>query len=760
MSPTRTTVPWPELAALGALFVAVAAWSGAGRPVDPRGLSVSILAVLIALAPKRLARTGHGAQAEAISVAAALGALAVASVVAGFQPGSRVLRIAHAVATGELIGLSTVLAYAQPMRTESLRRAALPGVLVAVLGTLGHWPGAEHWFPGSRALAPVSVAIAALLHLAATRRPTAPVERARWIYPTLGVSALSLASLARSLSGSGDAALFAWALGVAALVMGLVVGHSSASAAHAGPFARRTLAASLGFLAGAVALVFAPDAPMTSMAIGLGAAAFVLPVIDRWFRPADGRLLDAVARIERALARAEALDELAAAVLDPLREAARNLRAPAAFWVLEGSRVLQVDVAGMPSVRPLSVESEKVLVTWLRTRPSVVFVDTLRPHLVRRPELRPVVDALDGYEAFAAMPLCDSDQLLGAVVIPRGDRWAPPSFEEECQLEEVRRSVEGALLRILAAERSSHRAAEALRREATQVERAIAAETELARVGALVVESTSVVALGPRSTRWIAYAPATRALQASLDALAPTDGPIALVSAPGVSLRPSAGRLHAMGPRSERGLMVLDASAVDPRAVLPTLLGDARGEGTKPGWLERAAGATLLIEHAVALGHEGLTALASALERGSARRLGDEAAYAVDVRLVLGLPRDPAECDLPTSLARRLAGRVARVPTLRERAEDLESLVYAAIDRACRCADRSPLGITPEALAALRAYPWPGEFPELEAALAHAVTAARGSRIQRDDLPPLVRASVFQVGRGDDDRARGVALDD
>ena len=33
MSPTRTTVPWPELAALGALFVAVAAWSGAGRPV-------------------------------------------------------------------------------------------------------------------------------------------------------------------------------------------------------------------------------------------------------------------------------------------------------------------------------------------------------------------------------------------------------------------------------------------------------------------------------------------------------------------------------------------------------------------------------------------------------------------------------------------------------------------------------------------------------------------------------------------------------
>lgn len=760
MSPTRTIVPWPELAALGALFVAVAAWSSAGRPVDPRGLSVAVLAVLIALAPKRLARSGHGAQAEAISVAAALGALSVASVVAGFHPGSRVLRIAHALASGELIGLSTVLAYAQPMRTESLRRAALPGVLVALVGTLGLWPGAEHWFPGSRALAPVSVGIAALLHLAATRRPTAPVERARWIYPTLGVAALSLASLARSLSGGGDAALLAWSLGVAALVLGLVVGHSDASAAHAGPFARRTLAASLGFLAGAIALVFGPGAPMTAMAIGLGVAAFVLPVIDRWYRPAEGRLLDACARIDRGLARAEALDELAAAVLDPLREAARNLRAPAAFWVLDGARVLQVDVAGTPSVRPLSIEAEKVIVTWLRTRPTVVFVDTLRPHLVRRPELRPVVDALDGYEAFAAMPLCDAEQLLGAVIIPRGDRWAPPSFEEESQLEEVRRHVEGALLRILAAERSGQRAAEALRREAAQVERAMTAEAELARVGALVVESASVVALGARSTRWIAYSPSTRALQASLDALAPTEGPIALVAAAGVSVLAAGARLHAMGPRSERGLMVLDASAIDPRSVLPTLLGDARGEGTKPGWLERAAGATLLIEHAAALGHEGLTALASAVEHGTARRLGDETAYAVDARVILGLPRDPSECDLPVSLSRRLAGRVARVPALRERSEDLESLVYAAIDRACRCADRSPLGITPDALAALRAYPWPGELPELDAALSHAVSAARGSRVQRDDLPPIVRASVFRVGRGDDDRTPGAALDD
>lgn len=759
MSPTRTAVPWPELAALGALFVAVASWSATGRPVDARGLAVAGLAVLIALSPRRIARSAHGGQAEATSVAAALGALSVATVVAGFRPSSSALRVAHALASGELLGLSTVLAFAQPMSTESLRRAALPGLFVAAVGTLGLWPGVGHWLPGARALLPVAAGAAALLHLAALQRPTPPVERARWIYPSLGVAALSLAALARSLSGTGDAALLAWALGVAAHVVGLVVGHAESSAAQAGPFARRTFAALLGFGTGAVALAFGPDAPLTAMGVGFGAAVFVLPLVDRWYRPAEGRLLDACARIERGLARAEALDELAAAVLDPLREAARNLRAPAAFWVLDGARVLQVDVAGMPSMGALSIEREKVLVTWLRTRPSVVFVDTLRPHLVRRPELRPVADALDAHEAFAAMPLCDGDQLLGAVLVPRGDRTAPASFEEESRLEGVRRLVEGALLRILAAERSGQRAAEAQRREATERSRAEDAERELARVGALVVESSSVAALGAHDARWVGYSPAMRALGARLDALATTEGPVALVADAGVSARTAAARLHARGPRSGRGLMVFDASSVDVRSVLAALLGDARGEAPSPGWLERAAGATLLVEHAVALGHEGLSALAGALERGVGRRLGDEAAYAVDVRVIVTLPREPADCDLPVSLLRRLIDRAARVPSLRERADDVESLVYAAVDRECRRSDRSPLGVAPDALAALRAYGWPGELAELDAAIAHAVATARGSRVQGDDLPATVRASVFSVLRGTDDE-RGASYDD
>ena len=100
-----------------------------------------------------------------------------------------------------------------------------------------------------------------------------------------------------------------------------------------------------------------------------------------------------------------------------------------------------------------------------------------------------------------------------------------------------------------------------------------------------------------------------------------------------------------------------------------------------------------------------------------------------------------------------------RVPALRERPEDVVMLARAFVRRYAP-AGAAPPALGADAIAALRAHPWPGEQAELDAAIAHSVGAARGSRIQTDDLPPVVRAAVYQVVRGGDDRAPGAALDD
>ncbi len=754
MPSTRTAVPWPELSALGALLLGVAAWSASGRSFDLRGATMLGLAVLVALAPRRLSASAHAGRAEAIAVAAALGGVAIGTAAAGFDAAPRALRIVHALAAGELLGLSTMLAFAQPMRAETLRRAALPAVAVAAVAAAGWWPGVGGSFPGSLSLAPASAAVAVILHVAALKRPTPPSERARAVFPAFGVAALAAATLVRSVSAGG--AELAWSVGVAAHVLGLVAAHGRDAAQAAAPFSRRVTGAAAAMVVGAATLAFIPSSPLAAMAVALVAAVLFAPSVGRLVRPADGRLLDACDRIDHGLGRAEALDELAAAVLDPLREAARNLRAPAAFWVLDGSRSLRVDVAGTPSSSPLSIDAEKALITWLRTCPEVVFVDVLRPHLVRRPELRPVADALDAHGAFAAIPLTDAEGLLGAVLVPRGDRTDVPTYEEERRLAMLRGSVEGALLRILSAERSMGRAREALEEAARESLRATDAESEVARLGALVSESSAVRAVGTEGTVWVGYARTTRALDARITALAASIAPVALVAAPGVSVVAAAHRLHARSARGSKGFLTLDAASLDPRDTLVALAGDARGPSAA-GWLERAAGATLVVENAMALGHDALTTLAGAVERGTSRRLGAERGYAVDVQLVLGLPRPPRECDLPASLLARVGDRWAEVPTLRSRTEDLDSLAFLAVDRACRTAGRSPLGIGASAMAALRAYPWPGELPELEAALRAAVASAHGSRIEADDLPATVRASVYRASLDDDDVAR---LDD
>jgi DNA-binding NtrC family response regulator len=79
--------------------------------------------------------------------------------------------------------------------------------------------------------------------------------------------------------------------------------------------------------------------------------------------------------------------------------------------------------------------------------------------------------------------------------------------------------------------------------------------------------------------------------------------------------------------------------------------------------------------------------------------------------------------------------------------EDLESLTLFALERACRAQGRAPLGVAAEAAVALRAYAWPGNLDELARVIDLAVRSARGARVEVEDLPLQLRASLA----GDDD---------
>jgi DNA-binding NtrC family response regulator len=110
-------------------------------------------------------------------------------------------------------------------------------------------------------------------------------------------------------------------------------------------------------------------------------------------------------------------------------------------------------------------------------------------------------------------------------------------------------------------------------------------------------------------------------------------------------------------------------------------------------------------------------------------------------RLIIGTR---LQLDSPEAAARlspklrRWCGTAIQLPSLAERADDLETLAMYFLGRAP--SPRPFCGISAEAIHCMRAYAWPGNGTELEAVIAGALERASGPVLQVNDLPPLLRA--------------------
>jgi transcriptional regulator with AAA-type ATPase domain len=751
MTPTRLRVPWNWLSAVAAVWVVLSAWSTTHRSPTLEDCAIVLLALVAAIVPTRALESATPAAAEAAAIAGALAALSIATTAAGRVPPTTTLRVLHAIAAGEVLGLSTVLCTALPLRPDTLRRALIPGIIIGATASLGLWSplGWVSWLPDASTLGPVSAAITVLLYAHAVRRPLAPIDRARLIAPGLGATAL-LATITASIVLGRRGSPLVLAVGLVAQVVGMTLGTGAIGLERAALMARRCAAGTFGIAVGTAFSLSLPAFAPAGAPIGTLAMLLVWPVAERNLRPDGGRLLDACTEIERNLSQANNLTSLASTVLDPLRMAARNLRAPAAFWVLDRRETLRIDVTGAAASAPLSLESERAILSWMRARPGIVFTNTLRPFEVRRPELRPVLAALDVHEAFAAVPLHDEEgEIAGVILLPRGDRMHAPSYEEESRLLDMARAVSGTLSLVSAMERAHTRESHALRQAAESEARRTALEVEH-RV-ALERERgiRSMRAVGSLEETLIAYSAPMRAVVERIKSIATTSDPVAIVCEPGAGTVAVAKNIHTQSSVAEGPFAVLDASSIRSDDALVTLLGDQRTSQPRPGWLELAHNGTLVIEDLAALGHDAHVALLEVLRTGTARRVGAVDSYPCSVRLVLGSRVSVNTLDLPTELQARIKTSLV-VPLLRNRLDDLESLALLAIDRACRAQSRSPVGIAPETLSALRAYPWPGNVRELMDVLDGAVTRTRGSRVMLDALPVHLRASVgYTVQTGD-----------
>ena len=94
----------------------------------------------------------------------------------------------------------------------------------------------------------------------------------------------------------------------------------------------------------------------------------------------------------------------------------------------------------------------------------------------------------------------------------------------------------------------------------------------------------------------------------------------------------------------------------------------------------------------------------------------------------------------------RLAGLNLRLPSLRERLEDVEPLAYSFVEEAARREGKSDLKLTNDAIAKLESFPWPGNVRELRNVILRAVVSAEGSTIRPEDIKLDARGPALLPG--------------
>ena len=196
--------------------------------------------------------------------------------------------------------------------------------------------------------------------------------------------------------------------------------------------------------------------------------------------------------------------------------------------------------------------------------------------------------------------------------------------------------------------------------------------------------------------------------------------------------------VHALSPRSSGPFVAVNVPAIPAALVESELFGHARGaftgaERDRAGLLEEASRGTIFFDEIGDLAIGLQAKLLRALQEGEIRRLGENRARRIDVRVVSATSRDlVGEVEagrFREDLFYRLHVAVVALPPLRERGRDVLRLARHFLDSFGRDGAPGGLRLSPEAAAALSAHAWPGNVRELQNAMAQAAALADGEGV-------------------------------
>ncbi|MBI4817243.1 MAG: sigma-54-dependent Fis family transcriptional regulator [Deltaproteobacteria bacterium] len=207
--------------------------------------------------------------------------------------------------------------------------------------------------------------------------------------------------------------------------------------------------------------------------------------------------------------------------------------------------------------------------------------------------------------------------------------------------------------------------------------------------------------------------------------------------------------IHAASPRAAKPLLQINCAALPEQLVESELFGHERGAFTsaharKIGIVESAEGGTVFLDEIGELPAAAQAKLLQLLENKKYRRVGGVAELRADVRVLaatnVALGERVAEGGFRADLFYRLNIIRIRVPSLRERLEDIPPLVSHFLGRFDSELGRQVRGVASTALDALVAYPWPGNVRELRNVVERAlILHPTANELRLEHLPEEIR---------------------
>jgi DNA-binding NtrC family response regulator len=240
-----------------------------------------------------------------------------------------------------------------------------------------------------------------------------------------------------------------------------------------------------------------------------------------------------------------------------------------------------------------------------------------------------------------------------------------------------------------------------------------------------------------------------QALFSLIERLAPHVRTALIIGETGAGKELVARALHQAGPRKNHRFVAVNCSAVVEALFESELFGHVRGAFTgavesKAGLFEHADGGTLFLDEVGDLPLPMQAKLLRVLESGDVQRIGALDARHVDVQVFAATNRDLA-ADLQTGRFRadlfyRLDLVELRLPPLRDRREDIPSLVAAFVAEFGRRFGKRIHGLAPEAERQLVAAPWTGNVRQLRNTIERACMLTDGEFLTERELIPAVGA--------------------